>query len=193
MAPTIHCVRHAQGYHNISIANENLRDPLLTDQGKQQCEELRKRFPYSADIELVVASPLRRTIYTALYAFRDVLAAKKLRIIALPELQETSSQPCDTGSSVEDLAREFAAAPVDLSLVKDGWNSKTGRWAPDADVIEKRALNARRWLMSRDEKNIVVVSHGGFLHYFTEDWTGAHKFYGAFSCRGAEAIRPNDH
>lgn len=40
------------------------------------------------------------------------------------------------------------------------------RWAPNAKAIENRARDAREWLMNRPEKEIVVVTHGGFLHYF---------------------------
>jgi len=29
----------------------------------------------------------------------------------------------------------------------------------------------RTWLYQRPEKNILLVSHGAFLHYFSEDWT----------------------
>jgi broad specificity phosphatase PhoE len=160
MAPTIHCVRHAQGYHNLSIANHQLHDPLLTPYGEEQCRNLGKTFPYNKSVELVVASPIRRTIYTALIAFETVLREKNMKIIALPELQETSDLPCDTGSSVEELLKEFEGKPVDLSLVTAGWNNKRMRWAATATAIEKRGRDARQWLFARPEKEIAMVSHG---------------------------------
>ena len=101
-----------------------------------------------------------------------------MQVIALPELQETSDLPCDTGSDVDTLRKEMQAKPVNLSLVHDGWNDKKGKWAPDAEAIENRAREARQWLKARPEKEIVVVTHGGFLHYFTEDWTDSGKFWG---------------
>jgi broad specificity phosphatase PhoE len=160
MTPTLHCVRHAQGYHNLSVANHNLHDPLLTNFGEDQCRNLSRKFPNMRSVDLVVASPLKRTIYTALLAFEPVIKEKGLKVIALPELQETSDLPCDTGSSPELLAKEFEDKPVDLSLVKPGWDSKRMKWAPTSTAIEKRAGDARRWLMARPEKEIVVVSHG---------------------------------
>lgn len=113
-----------------------------------------------SSIDLVVASPLKRTLNTALLVFEPILKEKGLNVIALPELQETSDLPCDTGSSPEILAKEYEGKPVDLSLVKPGWNNKRMRWAPTAMAIDKRAGDARRWLMARPEKEIVVVSHG---------------------------------
>lgn len=76
---------------------------------------------------------MTRTIYTALLSFEKVIKEKGLKVVALPELQETSNVPCDTGSDVEDLKRmvEERGLPVDLSLVTEGWNVK---------VCEGRAL-----------------------------------------------------
>lgn len=137
-----------------------MSDPLLTPYGEEQCRDLATKFPYHDNIDLVVASPLKRTIYTALHGFGADIQRRDLTVIALPELQETSDLPCDTGSSPEDIAIEFDAKPVDLSLVLPGWNSKKDRWSPTASAIEKRAHDARVWLMQRPEKEIVVVTHG---------------------------------
>lgn len=93
-------------------------------------------------------------------------------------MQETSSLPCDTGTDAERLKQEMDGKPVDLSLVQDGWNSKSGRWASTGAAIEERARQARLWLKSRTEKEIVVVTHGGLLHYLTEDWTESGIFDG---------------
>ena len=80
--------------------------------------------------------------------------------------------PCDTGTDILVLKKEMEGKPIDLSLLTDGWNMKTGRWSPSAQALKKRAKEARQWLKTRPEKDIVVVTHGGFLHYFTEDWSG---------------------
>ncbi|KAJ5548123.1 hypothetical protein N7513_005357 [Penicillium frequentans] len=179
MAPTIHCVRHAQGVHNLCTANHVIPDPLLTDLGHEQCAKLREVFPYHDKIDLVTASPLRRTIYTALESFEPVFQAHpEFKLIALPDLQETSDVPCDTGSEPQALQQEFAGKNVDLDMVHEGWNSKTGRYAPINSALRERARAARRWLKARPEKEIVMVTHGGFLHYFTEDWEDHSQYQG---------------
>ena len=91
-----------------------------------------------------------------------------MKVIALPEIQETSDLPCDTGNDVAILLEEFADKPVDLGLVMKDWNSKAGKWAATSTAIEKRAREARVWLRGRKEENIAVVTHGGFLHFLTE-------------------------
>ncbi|KAJ5677265.1 phosphoglycerate mutase-like protein [Penicillium maclennaniae] len=173
MPPKIHLVRHAQGYHNLGIEHMNIHDPLLTDHGKKQCHELGRNFPNLSSIDLLVASPMRRAMYTALEAFLpDYEKTEGKKLIALPELQELSDMPCDVGSSLADLKAEMEAqgAPVDISNLEENWTKKTGRLGITRERIFERAQYVRQWLMARPEKEIVVVSHGGFLHFLTEDW-----------------------
>ncbi|TVY59116.1 putative phosphatase SPAC5H10.03 [Lachnellula cervina] len=188
MAKTyLHLVRHAQGYHNLTTANHTLPDPSLTPLGESQCATLAQTFPHHALITHLVASPLRRTIYTCLLSFPHEVASGK-KVLALPELQETSDLPCDTGSDPKKLLEEFGRdGKVDLSLVHEGWNSKKGKWSPSASAIESRAREARLYLRTlgteavaktNEDQHIVVVTHGGYLHYFTEDWDGHEKFTG---------------
>ncbi|EED21485.1 phosphoglycerate mutase, putative [Talaromyces stipitatus ATCC 10500] len=178
MAPRVHCVRHAQGEHNKGGDAYLIPDPRLTEAGIKECQDLEARFPYQSSIDLIVSSPLRRTLQTALYSFQPAIK-RGVRVVAVAELQETSDVACDTGSDVADLKREFAErrlvpmpSSLDLSQVPENWNKKTGKWAPSSDALISRARAARQWLMQRPEKEVVVVCHGGFLHYFTQDWSG---------------------
>ncbi|KAI9666114.1 MAG: hypothetical protein M1821_004049 [Bathelium mastoideum] len=174
-------VRHAQGYHNLSTANHALRDPVLTPLGEVQCHNLALTFPHPAPTTrrtLVVASPLKRTLSTALLSFASLLPPERpgaAAILALPDLQETSDLPCDTGSPAAELARTYRGRPVDLSLVEregDAWCRKEGRWGPGAEAIRARARAVREWLWGRSEEVVVAVTHGGLLHYLTEDMVG---------------------
>lgn len=54
----------------------------------------------------------------------------------------------------------------------------SGRYAPTNKALKERARAARRWLKARPEKEIVMVTHGGFLHYFTEDWEDSSQYQG---------------
>ncbi|KAL8723481.1 MAG: hypothetical protein Q9225_000214 [Loekoesia sp. 1 TL-2023] len=152
-------------------------DPPLTELGEQQCHDLCSKFPYHANISLLVTSPLRRTIQTTLIAFESELS-RSIECIALPEVQETSDLPCDTGSNLSTLKEDFKNKPVNFSLVPEDWDNKRDKWAPNQDAIDARCREARKWLKARDEDAIIVVTHGGLLHYLTEDWTGCGKFQG---------------
>lgn len=194
MAPTLHLVRHAQGYHNLGTQFHILPDPKLTPLGQEQCANLQKlSFPNQSHISLVTASPLTRTIHTAALTFQPALSngTCKPHIIALPDAQETSDFPCDTGSDVDILTRKCADEkwPVDLSLLHEGWNDKssTSRYSPDAEALKFRAKATRQQLrqLSRElvaagnpDAHVVLVSHGGLLHYITEDWEESEKYVG---------------
>ncbi|KAI0469061.1 phosphoglycerate mutase-like protein [Xylaria cf. heliscus] len=177
MAPIIHLVRHAQGYHNLSHENQWIRDPDLTDLGKEQCEELCKIFPYHDKITHLVASPIRRTIFTCQFSFAPEVKAGK-KIVALQDAQEVSLYPCDVGSDVEKLKNEFGDL-VDFEQLTEDWNKKTpdSKYYPDPNKLEARARSTRLWLRdlikdAGDDAQVVLVTHGGILHFITEDWRG---------------------
>ena len=196
--PKIHFVRHAQGYHNLGAQFSNIRDPRLTPVGESQCANLQKgHFPAERQqsLSLIAASPLTRTLHTAFIAFQSALTKKdskcKPTILAIPDAQETSDYPCDTGSDVPVLQKlcEEQKWPVDLSLLKDDWNVKTidGRYSPASSALVVRARDCRKFLREKARElsdsgdkdvEIVLVTHGGYLHYLTGDWEDAAKFSG---------------
>jgi broad specificity phosphatase PhoE len=174
MAPTIHLVRHAQGHHNLSIENEQMHDPDLTTLGETQCAALRASFPYHDRIAKLVASPMRRTLYTCMNAF----ATEELYpVAAVDVLQESSASPCDTGTEVRLLREEFDQA-VDFTAVGGEWidKSPSSRFEPVFTKLMARGKDARRELRKIaggvGDGHIVVVSHGSFLHFLTDDWFG---------------------
>lgn len=171
---------------------------MLTPLGEEQCETLRDTtFPDQSNISLVVASPLCRTLQTASLMFGEALKTNSNSrgsplILALPDTQETSDDLCDVGSDPAVLRRIVADNqwPVDLSHIHDGWNDKTlqSRYSPHSSAIAARARDARLLLRrkirelvdnSGDAQVVVVlVTHGGYLHYFTDDWEDSFQFPG---------------
>jgi hypothetical protein len=57
---------------------------------------------------------------------RRFKANPNMKLILLPDIQETSDVPCDTGTDPALLQKEIdeKGLPVDASLVHDGWNDK---------------------------------------------------------------------
>jgi len=192
MAPVIHLVRHAQGFHNLSVENQKLRDPELTPMGKDQCAALCKNFPDHDKITQLVASPMRRTLYTCLLSFAPVVEAGRpgSKVIALPDVQEVSLYGCDLGTDVDKLKVEFGDQ-VDFSNVPASWNDKSpaSKYYPTPEKLAARARDARLWLRNLANKlgedaQIVVVSHGGILHFITEEWDDIEAGRGMYSWKG---------
>ncbi|KPI45829.1 uncharacterized protein AB675_388 [Cyphellophora attinorum] len=205
MPPRIITLRHAQGEHNVDNKFW-IRDAKLTPTGLSECAEVARTFPFHADVDLVVSSPLRRTIQTTVHSLFPILrrqgsdgTRKKVPFILHPAAQEVSGRACNLGSEraqLESVMRGWFSGAgkdgdetenteriwnrcglgepgrVDFGLVGEGWCDKTGFSSPDPKAVEERAASLRRWLYQRPEKLIVLVTHGAFLHYFTQSWEG---------------------
>jgi hypothetical protein len=105
------------------------------------------------------------------YQHGAMLQSGKRNILALPLAQEATSEPANTPSDVKRLQNEFGDV-CDFHRCLDiytDFNTKEGKWAPDGGSLKARALELRRFLRDRDEEEIVVVSHGDFLHYVSGD------------------------
>ena len=147
-------------------------DPDITPLGEKQCAELRASFPHHNQITHIVSSPMRRALYTGIKAFgQDGLYP----IVALEDLQEVSDLPSDTGSDLSALREEFGHM-VDLGRVSDTWTDKTSSSPFQANLskLEARARRARvalRELAQQDDVgHIVVVAHGDYMHFLTDEW-----------------------
>ncbi|KAJ5732874.1 phosphoglycerate mutase family protein-like protein [Penicillium manginii] len=188
MPPTLYVIRHGQGEHNVNDQS-HLKDPLLTDTGKAQCKSLQEHFPFLQDVQAIVVSPLRRTIQTAAFVFAPELEKRQLPIILAPDAQEISHLACDLGYDADVIKSHapnliakavpsYNAINLDATLVDESWNLKKGINAPTLSAVRSRASRLRNWIYNRPEKHIALVTHGGFLHYLTEDWNGYEKANG---------------
>lgn len=170
MPPTLHIMRHGQGYHSIAENGHSLRDPHLTGDGEAQCRKRRAAFQRHDQVELLLASPLRRALQTCAITFLPCLN-RGLQIIALPMAEECSDAPSDTGSDSEFLKAEFAEnhgkSCVSFDHVSEGWYLHEGEYATDPAALIRRAAKLRRWIKARPEKEVVLVAHGFFNHYIT--------------------------
>ncbi|KAK6945879.1 Histidine phosphatase superfamily, clade-1 [Dillenia turbinata] len=191
---TLHLVRHAQGIHNVE-GDKNYKaymspeyfDAHLTALGWQQVDNLRTHVHtcgLSKRIDLVITSPLMRTLQTAVGVFggdeysdgvnslplmvanagnsnRSAISSSNCPPILALELcrEHLGVHPCDKRRSVSEYQFLFPAMESDEDVV---WK---------ADVREKteqlaaRGLNFMKWLWTRKEKEIAVVTHSGFLFH----------------------------
>jgi broad specificity phosphatase PhoE len=111
----------------------------LTPKGKEQCRALSAEFPHHKDVNIVFASPLRRTIQTAALSLGPALSRPEVPFVLLPSLQEVGDIESDTGiaDTAEDLKQllpdlfaadelDFDLGKIDAAAVTKGWNSKVG-------------------------------------------------------------------
>ncbi|KAK0590483.1 hypothetical protein LWI29_027748 [Acer saccharum] len=196
---TIHLVRHAQGIHNVE-GDKNFKaymspeyfDAHLTQLGWQQVGNLRKHVQDKGllkNIDLVITSPLLRTMQTAVGVFGGDGYEDRLDVVPLMVANAGNSDrgaisslnsppfiavelcrehlgvhPCDKRRSISDY--QFLFPAIDFSLIE---NDEDVLWK--ADIRETKAEVAARglkflnWLWTREEKEIAIVTHSGFLFH----------------------------
>ncbi|KAK7385427.1 hypothetical protein VNO78_31145 [Psophocarpus tetragonolobus] len=194
---TIHLVRHAQGVHNVAgeknhdaYDSYDYFDANITPLGWEQVGNLRKHVKacgVSKNIELVVVSPLLRTMQTAVGVFggeaytvgvtepplmienvrsSDHFAVSSVNcppFIAVELCREQMGvHPCDKRRTISEYRKMFPA--IDFSLIESDEDSL---WESDVrekkEEVSARGLKFLEWLWTRKEKEIAVVTHSSFL------------------------------
>ncbi|KAL9109719.1 MAG: hypothetical protein Q9227_005588 [Pyrenula ochraceoflavens] len=191
MPPSLILVRHAEALHNIhnkcfsaksrkcnlsSAQDYSISDPELSAVGIEQCGDLRgslkAKLPSDLAVGLIVSSPMRRTIQTALIAL-DWLIDCGTPVQFDAKWQENSSKPCDTGSPIAQLKTDFPS--VDFSGVDPVYPDKispsAAQYAFTRSAILARAQAALHDLYHRPEEATIVVSHSAFMRFAV---TGTH-------------------
>ena len=142
--------------------NEEFKDACLTQLGIDQCIELSKK---TTDIinnaELLLVSPLRRTIQTATYSFSPHI--NKIPLISLESLREASGlHPCDKRSPIDENKTNYPH--IDFSNFvenEDTFYSTNER--ESSESVQARGHEFLLFLKSRIESNIIVVTHSTYL------------------------------
>eukprot|EP00439_Symbiodinium_sp_Y106_P039902 s5314_g4.t2 len=138
----VHFARHGQAEHNVALAQGRAGpqhvDSRLTKCGEEQAAGIARTLEKDVDWpDIVLTSPLRRCLRTALLAFRPKVGC----VLALEELRElVSASPHNSRRPVEELKMEFPQ--VDFSRIS---TSHDGIWRQDMDR-ESRQYFARRTL-----------------------------------------------
>lgn len=170
----------------------DLFDAQLTPLGWKQVDNLRKHVQacgLSKGIDLVIVSPLLRTMQTAVgvfggEAYTDGVNVPPLMVantgnsgrpaisslncppfIAVEACREhLGVHPCDKRRSIRDYRNLFPA--VDFSLIE---SDDDILWKPDIreknEEVAARGQKFLKWLWTREEKEIAIVSHSGFLFH----------------------------
>ncbi|KAI4337568.1 hypothetical protein L6164_015966 [Bauhinia variegata] len=196
---TLYLVRHAQGVHNVAgeknhdaYMSYDFFDAQLTPLGWKQVDNLRehvKASGVSKRIELVIASPLLRTMQTAVGVFggetyndgintpplikenvgdsgRPAISSLNCPPFIAVELcrEHLGVHPCDKRRSISEYQDMFPA--IDFSLIE---SDDDILWTPDTreknEDVAARGLKFLKWLWTRKEKEIAIVTHSGFLFH----------------------------
>ncbi|KAE8657019.1 Phosphoglycerate mutase family protein, putative isoform 1 [Hibiscus syriacus] len=169
----IHLVRHGQATHNVegdkdrkALLSDHLFDAQLSPLGLQQVCKLRKDVHASGllkKIDLVITSPLYRTMQTAMGVFGSESPADGGNNDNF--LQPRGQRPCDMRRRVSECRALFPSMTLQWQM--DG--EEDSMWNPDVRESEEemaaRMVLFMEWLWTRPEQEIVIVSHGIILQH----------------------------
>ena len=168
---TIHFLRHAQGEHNIAgeadpiggYFRDDLLDAVLSPFGVAQCLAFAESSILHKELDMVIVSPMRRTLQTAMQCFPEVVDS--IPFIAVEEVREqTGLHPCDCRLSIDELRTNFPKVCFDqIENVEDPlYHLYSTEREPDSHV-HARAHKFFEWLFQRKESNVMIVTHSAFL------------------------------
>lgn len=167
----IHFVRHAEGHHNVAgkidplfgYRREDLEDATLTELGLEQCKNFRESNTNSfEDAQLLVVSPLRRTMQTATHCFLQLKG--NIPWVAVECLREmTGLHPCDRRLSITEHKKNFNY--IDFSEIHEDADPLYYQYKlrEPKEHVTRRTQQFMEWLKERPETEIIVVTHHGYM------------------------------
>lgn len=170
MSKLLYCIRHGTAQHNVRYkevgekAFHEQMDTKLVSEGISEAINLSKTWDNIYDIELVVVSPLSRTLKTAQLIFKE----HNVPIMVLEDLIEhpQHKEICNKREKKNTLQLNYPN--FDFSNIQESaiWNDEKEETHND---LKKRCLNIKKWLSNRSETKICIVSHSSFLQMFITD------------------------
>jgi broad specificity phosphatase PhoE len=176
MSKILHLVRHGHSLHNElfhKIGVQAFRIPLtidspLTNEGHLQSIELGQSWQNKKEIELVLVSPLTRTLETCMNIFGDT----EIPIISQEFLREypIGEDTCNKRSSLSLLKNRFPKIEFQLDVDQDTLWTEDHR--ENVIELEQRLEKMITYLQKRPEKNIAIIGHSSFFGQFKDNHIG---------------------
>ena len=168
MRKYLFAIRHGEATHNVlfkevgmsTFFDENYYDTELTDKGFNQAQELGNKWTDKNKMDLVIVSPLSRTLQTAVNIFKNM----NVKIIALDCLKEYPQglHTCNKRKNKSDLINLFPTIDfTNLDSNEDLMWSNTE--SETIDELLQRMNKMYDFIEQTDYKNIALVGHNSFI------------------------------
>jgi len=168
MSKLIYLIRHGVAQHNdnfLKYGKQTFYDPKfkdthLTSIGELQSKRLNSEWTNIDDVELVLISPLYRTLQTA----NNIFMNKDIQMLSLEDLREypMGKHTCNMRSNRKILKNDFPNINFNL-LVSDSdilWDPNTEE---SITSLEYRIEKIKEFIKNRTEDKICIISHTAFI------------------------------
>lgn len=164
----LYCIRHGEATHNVlyekigmkAFINNNYYDTKLTNKGFNQSIELGKNWEEKNKIELVIVSPLSRTLQTAINIFKDT----NVKIVAYDFLKEypQGKHTCNKRTNKNELINNFPQ--IDFTYLE---SDEDEMWKSDSiesiDSLLQRINKMYDFIDANNYTNIALVGHNSYI------------------------------
>ena len=175
----VYAVRHAQSTYNLwrvqRVFKPSLwfvKDPMyydspLTEKGlSQACQASFSVKEVASELDLILCSPLTRTIQT----MQGMFPNPKCRVVLTPLIREQLKHACDIGKPYSELSQSYPEYEFQHFEKEHWWQPKTSDpWEVHReswDELLERVNQTMLFLKQHREKKVFLVTHGNFLRAF---------------------------
>lgn len=145
----------------ILIAATHTANPPLSDAS----HEATKQINISAVPDLIVISPMTRTIQTAMNAFPSIDSApNRTEVQIWPDLRKAHDANCNKGISRADISAKFPH--LNFSECPEKWDHPSH--TIEAATIRAEKVRGRLKELSKIYNNIVLITHRGFIAFLVK-------------------------
>ena len=181
MSKNIYCIRHGEALHNVLFwdIGEHVyllyRDTPLTATGVKQAQQLgNSDWKGKEKIDLIIVSPLLRTLQTATNIFcknpDDKPPCPMIALDCVMEYPQGLDQ-CNRRKSIKEY--KYCFPHVDFSQIEYDEDPFWKRYEKETiEHLNGRLEKMKQFIKSRPEKNIVLVSHSSYLGWFLNNNIG---------------------
>ena len=171
MSKYLYLIRHGKALHNelfdkIGVKAFRIKDTIdspLTNLGNEQSISLGKTWTIKDEIELVIVSPLTRTLETAINIFGNntpIVCQEFLREYPIGE------DTCNKRSDTNLLIQKFPT--IDFSHIHLKTDTLWSHKRESIEELDKRIQKMISYIQSCPENKIAIVSHGSYIGHFKD-------------------------
>lgn len=161
----VYCIRHGKSTHNVeydkfgksAFYGDRPFDSHLVTDGVRQATRLYENWKERKYIELILVSPLQRTLETCECAFGKYNC---IPVIVMDTLLEYP-QGNHTRKSKSELKYVYPSYNFDIDENPQIYKDKERK-----EQLKERVESINIWLSNRKEKNIALIGHNSFLKEF---------------------------
>lgn len=171
----LYILRHAQSLHNEwfirrlytpslwTTYDSKIVDASLSNSGTIQAKNLENQFK-SIPFDLVICSPLTRALQTMNYS----LGQRNIKTIITPLIRERCDRLADTGKPLSELKKKYENYEFLHFMSENWWETKKIQENDEEvkennETVKQRANEFKNFLKTREEKNVLVITHGNFI------------------------------